>query len=107
MALRFLILLLIGFAPLHALYGQICTGSLGDPVVKIDFGTGSSSFSFTAPGYQLTTAACPNDGFYSITTMQSNCGRQWHTVSSDHTWGGAFMMVNASHTPGDFFCTKS
>lgn len=103
MALRFLILLLIGFAPLHALYGQICTGSLGDPVVKIDFGTGSSSFSFTAPGYQLTTSACPNDGFYSITTSQSSCNRQWHNVNSDHTGGGAFMMVNASQTPGDFF----
>lgn len=108
------------FAPIHMLrYGtiffifsslllarlqaQICTGSLGDPVVNIDFGTGAAPVSFTAPGYQLTTSACPNDGFYSITTNQSNCGRQWHTVSSDHTGGGAFMMVNASQTPGDFF----
>ncbi|MFM8806771.1 MAG: gliding motility-associated C-terminal domain-containing protein [Sphingomonadales bacterium] len=82
---------------------QVCTGSLGDPVVNIDFGTGAAPASFTAPGYQLTTSACPNDGFYSITTSQSNCGRQWHTVSSDHTGGGAFMMVNASQTPGDFF----
>jgi gliding motility-associated-like protein len=85
------------------LLAQVCSGSLGDPVVNIDFGTGAAPASFTAPGYQLTTSACPNDGFYSITTSQSNCGRQWHTVNNDHTGGGAFMMVNASQTPGDFF----
>ena len=103
MVLRFFILLLFGVVKMHSLHGQLCTGSLGDPVVTIDFGTGSSTFNFTAPGYQLTTSSCPNDGFYSITTSQPNCGRQWHTVSSDHTGGGAFMMVNASQTPGDFF----
>lgn len=82
---------------------QLCVGSLGDPVVNIDFGTGAASYSFTAPGYRLTTGSCPNDGEYSITTFQSACGRQWHSVSADHTGGGAFMMVNASNTPGDFF----
>ena len=86
-----------------SLLAQLCTGSLGDPVVKIDFGNGAASYSFTAPGYRLTTGSCPNDGEYSITTFQSNCGRQWHSVSADHTGGGAFMMVNASNTPGDFF----
>ena len=85
------------------LFAQLCTGSLGDPVVKIDFGTGAANYAFTAPGYRLTTSSCPNDGEYSITTFQSNCGRQWHAVSADHTGGGAFMMVNASNTPGDFY----
>lgn len=84
-------------------FAQLCTGSLGDPVVNIDFGTGAASYSFTAPGYRLTTGSCPNDGEYSITTFQSSCGRQWHTVAADHTGGGAFMMVNASNNPGDFF----
>lgn len=82
---------------------QLCTGSLGDPVVNIDFGTGSAAYSFTAPGYRLTTGSCPNDGEYSITTFQSSCGRQWHSVPADHTGGGAFMMVNASNNPGDFY----
>lgn len=84
-------------------WAQICTGSLGDPVVNINFGTGAASYSFTAPGYRLTTGSCPNDGEYSIVTYQSNCGRQWHTIPSDHTGGGAFMMVNASNAPGEFF----
>lgn len=103
MSARIVILLLFVSLSGAALRAQVCVGSLGDPVVNIDFGTGAAPASFTAPGYQLTTAACPNDGFYSITTSQSNCGRQWHTVSSDHTGGGAFMMINASQTPGDFF----
>jgi gliding motility-associated-like protein len=103
MLLRSAICFLLVFLYSCRSQAQVCTGSLGEPVVNIDFGTGTAPVNFSAPGYQLTTAACPNDGFYSITTMQSNCGRQWHTVSSDHTGGGAFMMVNASHTPGDFF----
>lgn len=103
MAIRVFFLLIFTWLCQVKSYAQVCSGSLGDPVVNIDFGTGSSPASFSAPGYQLTTSACPNDGFYSITTSQSNCGRQWHTVSSDHTGGGAFMMVNASQTPGDFF----
>ena len=100
-----LFLVLIFYTGLYNsyLHAQLCTGSLGDPVVKIDFGNGAANYSFTAPGYRLTTGSCPNDGEYSITTFQSNCGRQWHSVAADHTGGGAFMMVNASNTPGDFF----
>lgn len=85
------------------LQAQRCTGSLGDPVLKIDFGTGTSNYPFVAPGYQPTNNSCPNDGQYSITTFQSDCGRQWHNVRADHTGGGAFLMVNASNNPGDFF----
>lgn len=98
----FFLLLYLG-SSIFDLSAQLCTGSLGDPVVKIDFGNGAASYSFTAPGYRLTTGSCPNDGEYSITTFQSSCGRQWHAVSADRTGGGAFMMVNASNTPGDFF----
>lgn len=101
--MKITLLSILGFFSMLCSQAQVCTGGLGDFVVNIDFGTGVSPVTFTAPGYQLTTAACPNDGFYSITTSQSSCGRQWHTVSSDHTGGGAFMMVNASQTPGDFF----
>lgn len=103
MAGKIILLFLLIILQVKSVKAQLCSGSLGDPVVNIDFGNGSTLPNFSAPGYQLTTSACPNDGFYSITTSQSNCGRQWHTVSSDHTGGGAFMMVNASQTPGDFF----
>ncbi len=102
--LRSLILLfLLLSGTVNQLCAQLCTGSLGDPVLKIDFGTGASNYPFTAPGYQLATNTCPNDGQYYITTFQPDCGRQWHNVRNDHTGGGAFLMVNASNNPGDFF----
>lgn len=85
---------------------QVCTGGLGDPVVNITFGTGTTpDFNFTPPAaYTYTASTCPNDGFYTITTATSGCfGGSWHSVAADHTGGGAFMLVNASYNPGDFF----
>lgn len=87
---------------------QLCTGSLGDPVVNINFGTGSNpDISFIPPGaYSYVSSTCPNDGYYTVTSATDGCfGNTWHTVSSDHTGGGAFMLVNASYDPGDFFRT--
>ena len=79
---------------------QLCNGSLGDPVVNITFSSGTAA---AVPGYTFSSTSCPNDGFYTITTASSNCfNNSWHTVS-DHTGGGAFMLVNASYQPGDFF----
>lgn len=85
---------------------QLCTGSLGDPVVNITFGNSSTpDRSFIPPAaYTFTASSCPNDGFYTITNSTSGCfGSTWHSVASDHTGGGSFMLVNASYTPGDFF----
>lgn len=85
---------------------QLCNGSLGDPVVNITFGFGGSTPNYTPPGYIYTSSSCPNDGYYTITTGTSSCfGNTWHTVTSDHTGQGGFMLVNASYTPGDFFLT--
>lgn len=86
---------------------QLCTGSLGDPVVNITFGTGATNSGYTATNaYTYFSSFCPNDGYYTITTSTSNCfGNSWHTISSDHTGNGAFMLVNATYTPGDFFVT--
>lgn len=86
---------------------QLCTGSLGDPVVNITFGSGGGTSSYTpTSGYTYTSNTCPNDGFYTITNSSSNCfGSTWHTILNDHTGNGAFMLVNASVNPGDFFLT--
>ncbi len=85
--------------------GQLCTGSLGDPVINIDFSPGSALP--VAPGYTYIASPCPNDGFYTVTGATSNCfNNAWHTVTSDHSGGGGFMLVNASYTPGDFFVSK-
>jgi gliding motility-associated-like protein len=86
---------------------QLCSGSLGDPVVNITFGSGGSNSGYTATNaYTYTSSSCPDDGFYTITNSTSNCfGNTWHTVSSDHTGNGAFLLVNATFAPGDFLVT--
>lgn len=85
----------------HTSKAQLCSGSLGDPVVNIAFdASGPSSL---VPGYNYVSTSCPADGSYTITSRTSNCfNNTWHTVS-DHTGGGNFMLVNASFDPGDFY----
>lgn len=87
--------------------GQLCNGSLGDPVVFIDFGNSTPE---PLPGdittYTYRSASCPNDGFYTIAPVSGNCfGSSWHNMLSDHTPGdqnGNMMIINASEEPGDF-----
>lgn len=76
-------------------------------MVNITFGTSNNSNSgVTTPGYTFVNSSCPNDGFYSVTRSTANCfGNSWHTIPEDHTGNGAFMLVNASYDPGDFFVT--
>jgi gliding motility-associated-like protein len=99
--------LLIVIAIVFKAQAQICNGSLGDPAVNITFGAAGGTANFPPPGgYTYTPSSCPNDGYYTVTSSTSNCfGNTWHTVSSDHTGNGNFMLVNASFTPGDFFTT--
>lgn len=91
-----------------AVQAQLCSGSLGDPVVNITFGPGGNSTSYVATNaYTYTNSMCPDDGFYTITNATSNCfNGSWHRVNSDHTGNGSFLLVNASYTPGDFMVTK-
>jgi len=101
--MQLLLLLAISTAKLSA---QLCTGSLGEPAVSIDFGSGKPG----DPAYKPTTTygyltnSCPGDGWYSVVRQTSGCyGNTWLTVNEDHTGDGAFMLVNGSFTPGDFF----
>lgn len=94
---------LINCVGIHA-RAQLCTGSLGDPVINITFGPGGTSSNFSPPGYTYTNSICPDDGSYTLTSRTSGCfGNAWHTVNSDHTGNGNFMLVNASYQPADFF----
>lgn len=93
-----------------SLFAQLCTGSLGDPVVHITFGEGAGIGAALRPGtttYNFASSACPNDGDYTIVDFSSNCfGNSWHTINEDHTpndVNGRFMLVNASVDPGDFY----
>jgi gliding motility-associated-like protein len=86
-------------------HAQICNGSLGDPAVNITFDESAGPSPFApSSSYIYQSNACPNDGYYTITNYSSGCfGDTWHTVSSDHSGHGNFMLVNASYQAGDFF----
>ena len=90
--------------------GQLCQGSLGDPVININFGAGTdpaSPLPGTLTNYGFVPYSCPQDGFYSIGNSSPACFNDtWHTIPEDHTpndANGYMMIVNASFTPGDFY----
>ncbi len=103
-------LLVSVFSIQTGLLAQLCQGSLGDPVVNINFGSGpnpGSALASSITNYNYISGICPNDGFYTIAGSTSNCfANTWHTITEDHTAGdnnGYMMLVNASFTPGDFY----
>ncbi|MGZ5248100.1 MAG: hypothetical protein ACXWV5_13450, partial [Flavitalea sp.] len=93
-------------------FAQLCTGSLGDPVVNITFGAGSNPGSSISgsTNMQFNQADCPADGQYTIRNSTSGCfGNAWYNLTEDHTPGdnnGYFMLINASFTPSDFYVQK-
>jgi len=87
-----------------------CDGSLGDPVINQDFGSGpnpGAPLPASVTNMQYTTSSCPNDGQYTIcNSLTANCfGGAWHNVPNDHTGNpnGYMMVVNASYQPSVFF----
>jgi gliding motility-associated-like protein len=78
---------------------------LGDPVVKIDFGSGSaihgSALGTDITSYTYTSANFPNDGSYTVESTTNTPGTWWTTT--DHTGGGYMMVVNASFSTTDYF----
>lgn len=102
------LLICLGFAV--RCHSQVCTGSLGDPVVSVNFGSGinpGNPLAAATTTYSFTSSICPNDGSYTVVSSSSGCfGSTWHTLSEDHTPNdvdGYMMLINASFTPGDFY----
>jgi len=90
-------------------FAQLCSGSLGQPIVNKTFGSGSNPGApllAASTNYQYVSFDCPNDGFYTVRNNTAGCfGNSWHNLNSDHTGdpGGYFMLVNASFQPGAFY----
>lgn len=89
---------------------QLCQGSLGDPVVHIDFGRGTDFFGPSLgnnTNYSYIASGSPSDGYYTIEKGVSSGGAWYdlpnHTPSDPN---GYLMMINASHTPGVFYETN-
>jgi gliding motility-associated-like protein len=104
-----LVAVLFQFFLLSSIHGQLCTGSLGDPVVNITFGNDNTPNGPLKPGVTnmtYTTSGCPNDGQYGITNLAFGCfGNTWFLLAGDHTGdvGGRYMVINASFEPSDFY----
>ena len=92
-----------------SLCAQLCQGSLGDPLIKTTFGSGTNpgpALGAAVTNYGFTFSDCPQDGNYTLRSNTTACfGNTWHTVNADHTGdaNGYFMLVNASTLPGDFY----
>jgi gliding motility-associated-like protein len=91
-------------------YAVKAQGSLGDPVVHITFGAGTSTHAGALPAdsgstsYTYSTADFPIDGSYTIENTTAGAGNVWWSTS-DHTGntGGYMMVVNASVSKTDYF----
>ena len=87
---------------------QLCTGSLGDPVVNITFGAGTSpigpALANGITNYTYVANNFPQDGYYTIENTTAGGAQGWW-VTTDHTGnaGGYMMMVNARTSVSDYF----
>ena len=105
--MRHYTLLFIFFLISIYINAQTCSGSLGDPIINFDFGSGSNPGPpLAATNYTFFGNDCPPDGSYTIRTNTSGCfGNTWHTVTGDHTGNtnGYFMLINAKVESGTFY----
>ncbi|SDS80758.1 T9SS type B sorting domain-containing protein [Winogradskyella sediminis] len=95
-------LLIIGFIGFSTqLYAQLCEGSLGDPVVEINFGSGSgrgSALGTDITAFTYNAAGELDEGEYTIANTTSGLkANAWHTTS-DHTGdtNGYMMVINSA-----------
>lgn len=90
-------------------FSQTCQGSLGDPVVHIDFGRGSNFFGPALgknTNYTYIASGNPLDGFYTIAKSVVR-SEVWYGVPN-HTPNdpdGYLMFITASYQPGIFYET--
>ena len=107
------VLIVIALVLVFSSKAQLCTGSFGDPLINITFGTGENfglPLPSTTNAYTYQAAHCPDDGFYTIAHSSPNCfNGSWHPLTEDHTPGdtnGYMLIINASQAPGDFYVQK-
>lgn len=98
--LRFILLLSVS-ATGSGLYAQLCTGSLGDPIVNIDFGSGTGrgpALGSSVTAYTYAASGDLGEGVYTIANTTSGLkGNAWHNTT-DHTGNtnGYMMVVNCA-----------
>jgi hypothetical protein len=96
--------LIVGFLillNLSLLRAQLCSGSLGDPILNVTFGNTHNPL---PPGKTIYSyvGGCPAVGQYTINNFLFGCGGFWVKMTGDHTGGtnGNYMLVDAENNPG-------
>ncbi len=92
-----------------------CPGTLGNPIVSIDFGQTTNSntpygpaLSSVVTSYNYRADNNIGDGDYTITNNSKNGRPEWHNAP-DHTsknGTGYMLLVNAAYTKGQFYKTR-
>ena len=101
------ILLFLGVLTCFAGKAQLCTGSLGDPVVNETFGAGGGYQLGNKTSYKFV-GGCPDNegGTYTLSSFLFGCGpHTWVQMIGDHTrdMDGNYMLVNGASTPGTIY----
>ncbi len=105
------LLSMIIFWPSGMIYGQLCSGTLGDPVFFETFGTGTGRAPFPSGGGTTNytyngSNGTVQDGEYTLWSSAPNpLNSGWHTSGSDHTgdFNGRMAVFNASFAAGLFY----
>lgn len=92
---------------------QLCTASLGDPIVNINFGSGTgrgAALGSSVTAYTYSSSGQLDEGVYTIANTTSGLkGNAWHIIS-DHTGNtnGYMMVVNSARLSSEgVFYTKT
>ena len=94
-------------------YAQLCEGSLGDPIVEIDFGSGTgrgTALGSTITAFNYVGTGTLDEGEYTIFNTTS-CLKEnpWH-ITGDHTGNanGYMMVINSAVLANEgIFYTKT
>lgn len=82
---------------------QLCSGSLGDPILNQTFGTKPNPLPQTNTNFEFVRG-CPQKGQYTLANLIFGCGddRSWLMLAGDHTRdvNGNYMLVNAQSGDG-------
>ena len=103
-----LLLVYPGLAITACAQAQLCSGSLGDPVVNITFGAGHGpgpALAAVTTSYGYVADPCPVNGYYALLNSGIECNYGWHVLQRDHTGdvNGYCMLADASFETGDFY----
>jgi len=101
---------LLLFIAAEKLGAQVCTGTISDPAVVIDFGNThprTTALPQVPVPYQFSISNCPAQGSYAVRNTVFQCfNNLWQVLPADHTLGdidGNFLVINALPGPTTFY----